>query len=870
MRSSAFVDRVEHLGALMELAEDVCHGQSRVLVVEGPLGIGKSALLDEVARRAKERATEPALRVLRARCQAFVGEANAYGPVVTLFDALQPPTAKRRIKHATVQYLPELVGTLPAVGPALAAAMQITRSAIDSGSVQGDSLLPYRQSAAHGLASALLNALVEAGPTLVLIDDVQWIDPSSLLVLDHLMEEIWGSPVGLVLARDSDQDTDPPITGAAVRELLGRWHLQGRLDRTALGGLPDIAVAELVRLHHDGPVSPAIAARLSRLTGGRPAYVAQFLPLIDSDGSLDGPLPDVLRRAVRRPLARLDRSRRELLVAAATQGATFLAPIVARATDLEEEEVQDQLHWLSRARGIITSAPSPYWAPNADCYRFDNQLLQMELYREQSPGRCRQRHTRIAEALLAFGDDIPLEARLDRARHFRAGAPHPASGAEHLQLALDVAFNGLSFAEAETLCRFAVHEIERLPQQTAGHDCLLAKAIELLLTLTEVHWHARRHPQDDDLEGLAAKAEEAARRGGDPVLTARTAMLRGKVLLHTQGLVPSLQKLRQAVELARDTDDPTALFVALAEYGRQLPKRDLTNGLAVLWEAHRLYQNDPRLRDLSDPVLRHARNLTEMQLGVNLFDAGDYGSAWEHLSTCVERLRKDPLRAELPIALNYLSQLHSAMGDSEAAEDALREALAFEEDRGGPSGWHAYNSALLARLMARDPARRHACRPMLTEAWRETEQTWLLNLVPIVRNLYAEVLLLLADTDPDLLEEALQLAGDTIEETRRTGMIRSEIAARSLSSRILHLCGRNEAATELARETISMLKDVGDLPALRTEEVLHHAAEVLEAAGDEETADRLRAEVHARVHRIADTLADPAQRNRYLRRAPLN
>ncbi|MGI5283034.1 ATP-binding protein [Nonomuraea polychroma] len=871
MRSIAFVDRVEHVGTLMELTEDVCRGQSRALVVEGPLGIGKSALLDEVARLTQLRTAEPALQVIRARCQAFVGEANAYGPVMAIFNALHPPRAARRIKYATVQHLPELVGSLPIVGPALAAAAQITQAAIDSGSVQGDSLLPYRQSLAHGLASALVDALVKSGPTLVIVDDVQWIDPSSLLVFDHFIEQFWGHPVGVVLVHETDQDSGPPAEGATVREFLDRWQLRGRLEQITLGGLPDDAVAELVRLYHSQDIAPSISAWLSQLTGGRPAYVAQFLPLIGTDGGLDGPLPDALRRAVRQPLASLETSDRELLVVAATQGSTFLAPLVARAANLEEHEVQDRLHWLSRESGFITAAPNPDWAPPADCYQFDNLLLQKELYAEQSPGRRRQRHTRIAEGLMALGYELPLEARLDCVRHFRSGAPHPASGAEHLRLAKDVAVNGLSFAEAETLCRFAVHEIERLPERASHRDSLMAQAVELLLNLTEIHWQARRRPKGDDLEGLAAQAEEAARRCGDAALTARTVMLHGKVLLHTQGLVPSLDRLKLAVELARDTDDSLALFVALAEYGRQLPKRDLIGGLTVLREAQQLYETDPRLRNLSDPVLRHARNLTDMQLGVNLFDAGDFGTALVHLTACVEHLRADPLNAELPIALNYLAQLYSAMGDADAAENTLREALSFEETRGGLSGWHAYNSALLARLMALDPARRHACQPMLAEAWRETEQTWLLNLVPIVRNLYAEVLLLLGDTDPVLLDQALELAEDTIKETRRTGMIRSEIAALSLVSRIRHLRGETEAAAALARDAVDILRRMGDLPALRTEEVLHHAAEVLEAVGDNrETVMWLRADVQGRVRRIADSLTDSAQRARYLQQALLS
>lgn len=871
MRSIAFVDRVEHVDKLMELTEDVYRGQSRALVVEGPLGIGKSALLDELVRLTQLRTAEPTIRMIRVRCQAFVGETNAYGPVMAIFNALHPPRAVRRIKYAAVQHLPELVGSLPLVGPALAAAAQITQAAIDSGSVQGDSLLPYRQSVAHGLASALVDALVRAGPTLVMVDDVQWIDPSSLLVFDHFIEQSWGHPVGVVLIHETNQDGGPSSEGATVREFLDRWQLQGRLERITLGALPDSAVAELVRLYHGHDTASSTLTRLSRLTGGRPAYVVHLLPLMTTDGGLDGPLPEALRRAVRQPLALLEPSDRELLIVAATQGSTFLAPLVARAADLDEQDVQDRLHRLSRECGFISATPNPDWAPLADCYQFDCLLLQKELYAEQSPSRRRQRHTRIAEGLMALGHELPLDARLDWVRHFRSGVPHPASGTEHLKLAKDVAVKGLSFAEAETLCRFAVQEIERLPERASHRDSLMAQAVELLLNITEIHWQARRRPKGDDLEGLAAQAEEAARRCGDPVLTARTVMLHGKVLLHTQGLVPSLDMLKLAVELARDTDNSLALFVALAEYGRQLPKRDLIGGLTVLREAQRLYETDPRLRNLSDPVLRHARNLTDMQLGVNLFDAGDFGAALVHLTACVERLRGDPLNAELPIALNYLAQLYAAMGDADTAENALREALAFEETRGGLSGWHAYNSALLARLMALDPARRHACQPMLAEAWRETEQTWLLNLVPIVRNLYAEVLLLLGDTDPALLNQSLALAEETIEETRRTGMIRSEIAALSLISRIRHLRGETEAAAALARDALDILRRVGDLPALRTEEVLHHAAEVLETVGhSQETVMWLRADVQDRVQRIAGSITDGAQRARYLQHSPLN
>jgi len=431
--------------------------------------------------------------------------------------------------------------------------------------------------------------------------------------------------------------------------------------------------------------------------------------------------------------------------------------------------------------------------------------------------------------------------------------------------------NGLSFSEAESLCRQAIHDLRRLTVGTE-RDKRLAEAIELLLNLTEVRWQGNSTTgSESELESLAKEAEQAACRCADLPLIARATLLYGKVVLHTRGLVPSLEKLEEAVALSRQCADPAALFVALAEYGRQLPKRDLAAGLSVLREAEQLYHDEPTLHHSSDPVLRHARNLTDMQLGVNMFDAGRFSEAISRLQRCVARLRDDRLQAELPIVLNYLAQVQTAMGAWRDAEASLREALQFEEDRGGPSGWHAYNTALLALVLTRDPAEWERCQKMAQAGWRETEQTWLVNLVPIVRNLYTEVLLITASADRAALRTACNLAEETIRETRRTGMVRSEIAGLSLQSRIRLQLGDVPAAARLGREAVAILDRVGDLPALRTEEVQYHTFVVLQRAGiSGREADTLLTRAFAEVLRKANSIEDASKRERFMEEVPLN
>jgi type II secretory pathway predicted ATPase ExeA len=48
--------------------------------------------------------------------------------------------------------------------------------------------MPYRHSVARTVATALADAAARGGPTAVFIDDAHWLDPSSLLVLEHLVE----------------------------------------------------------------------------------------------------------------------------------------------------------------------------------------------------------------------------------------------------------------------------------------------------------------------------------------------------------------------------------------------------------------------------------------------------------------------------------------------------------------------------------------------------------------------------------------------------------------------------------------------------------------------------------------------------------
>ncbi|MBT2468881.1 AAA family ATPase [Streptomyces sp. ISL-66] len=881
-----FVDRVEHMEELRSVLTALSEGRGgRALAFDSVSGMGKSALLRAFEAETAASPGAARHRIVSTTCQPGIGPDLMYGPVLDLLLKLgedQEPKRRgvfRRMLGATgqgvVRSAPEVLSAIvPGLGAVFTLGREITEASLDSGSMPFDSLLPFRHAAALRIVDGLLEVVRQGPPTVLVIDDVQHIDESSQFVLDQLLRKLPQEQLALVLSHTSD-GAYADGRESKVEALLHRWSTEGLLRRRTMRGLPEDAIAELVAQRH--PAAPsALSHRLAELTGGHAIFVTLCLDEWSPDHGADVALPPSLARVVEERLRTLTDQDRALLATGAAQGDVFLSGTVAEVTGLSHDVVMERLRLIARDHRLIVPESPPGWArwESADCYRFEHRALWRVVYGQQSAEQMRSRHARIAAALgRARPETASLERRLEIARHLRRGGPAclKASADAHFALARDAATDGLSFSEAERHCEEVIKATRELPTGAEGRDRRFVQAVELLLSLTEVRWRGQSRPAGGpDIDDLAAEAEAAATRCAEPGLAVRATLLRGKTLLATQGLVPSLAKLAAAVELAERHGDPVALFVARVEYGRQVSKRNLAEGLAQLREAERMYASDPRLGGSGEPVLQHARNLGEMQLGITLFDSGHLTEALTRLTRCVARLRNEPLKAELPIALNYLAQVYVGLGDHGKAEEALREALAFEADRGGDSAWHAYNVALLARLVTRRSQGRDESRRLIVEAWAETERTWLANLVPIVRNLYAEVLLDHAGAYGEQLDEAERLAVATCVETRRSGMVRSEIAAHCLRSRILVRKGDVEAAEEHAREALRILDEVGDMPALRTEEVLYHSSLVLAARGSGEEARALLERARDVVLRKADLITDGAMRERFLVGVPLN
>ena len=157
----------------------------------------------------------------------------------------------------------------------------------------------------------LLAEVASAAPLVCVVDDVQWLDPESVVVLGFVARRLYAERVVLLLA---------------VREPVDQLSALVGLPELAVIGLDDDAATELLASLAPGRVSPAVAARIIAGTGGNPlalAEVARELSPAQLAGAevLPEPLPagGSLEQAFGRRVSRLPPEARLLLAVAAAE-----------------------------------------------------------------------------------------------------------------------------------------------------------------------------------------------------------------------------------------------------------------------------------------------------------------------------------------------------------------------------------------------------------------------------------------------------------------------------------------------------------------------------------------------------------------------
>jgi DNA-binding CsgD family transcriptional regulator len=241
----------------MRMMDDAVNGIGAVVVLEGPAGIGKTALV----RLAGELAGDNGLQTLRATgSELEVG--FPFGVSRQLLErALDALSPDKRTEA--------LVGTAGLADQILGGAPRLSAEATEL------------HAAVHALFRLTTN-LARDRPTLVAVDDAHWADLTSLQFLHDLARRIADSPVALLIAarpRASPAGSDP------LRALLG---VDGVLVlRPAPLSAP--AVAELTRRALGADPAPQFVVSCAEATGGNAFLLTELLRALAREGTVPSP-----------------------------------------------------------------------------------------------------------------------------------------------------------------------------------------------------------------------------------------------------------------------------------------------------------------------------------------------------------------------------------------------------------------------------------------------------------------------------------------------------------------------------------------------------------------------------------------------------
>ncbi len=406
---TALVDREQELALLADRWSQMRQGSGRVVLISGEAGIGKSRLGQVLKERV---ATEPHLW-FECYCSPYYQSSPLYPVIDLLTQGLgwtrqdSPETKLAKLEQA----LARAGFAVPDVLPTLAGFLSLPLPGLPAGSVSSPA---RRKQQVLEALRAWVARLAVVRPLVLVVEDLHWIDPSTLELLGLLVDRM--PPILLLLTARPDFRPPWPMH-AHVTQLtlsrLGREHVAQMAERVAGGkALPPEVVQQLVG-RTDG--IPLFVEELTKLflesdvireEGGGYAAAGHASPT-----GIPASLHDSL-------IARLDRlaSAKAVAQLAAMLGREFSYELLHAVTPFDKRGLSEALAQLVDAELVYQRGAPPHAT-----YSFKHALIHDAAYHSLLKSTRQQYHQRIAQVLTERFPDVAASEPELVAHHYTEG-----------------------------------------------------------------------------------------------------------------------------------------------------------------------------------------------------------------------------------------------------------------------------------------------------------------------------------------------------------------------------------------------------------------------------------------------------------------
>jgi predicted ATPase len=572
-RQAPFIGREPELETLVAHLATAGHGEGSVVLVAGEPGIGKTRLLAALAARA----SHAGWRVLTGNAY----EPEAMAPYLPFAEALRgylragsPEVLAAQLGAGTVDVaavLPELPRYLgehwattvpdPVGGDAGIAAdrYRVFEAVCDFlAAIAGGAAQDPRPPADEGVSGG--RAPVQGRPTapdpaplLLILDDLQWADTSSLLLLQHLGRRLAGATAGPLLVVGAYRSVEVG-RGHRLTTTLAALRREGVLDLLPLTALSAVECTALIAAASGQAPAPAVADALYRATAGSPLFLGELVrhpqsegrDLADPDAALlDWRLPEGLRALIDARVGRLSEQAHRLLMAAAVLGDGVHFDVLAHVCGGEPLPLLDALD-ETLAAGLLRPDDG------GEAYSVSHALIRQALAEELSLPRRHLLHRLAVEALEALYAAEPTPHLAALARHTRLAGPSLAGRA-------------LEYARRAGEAALAVYAWEEAAQHWQAALALgPLEAEQRFALLLQVGYAQGQAGQQAALQETVAAAAGLARKRGDARWLAQAAIASFTPYTFVVDIDPTRVQLLEEAAAALADEEPALRARVLA------------------------------------------------------------------------------------------------------------------------------------------------------------------------------------------------------------------------------------------------------------------------------------------------------------------
>src|SRR6266568_5063659 len=385
------VGREQEIGLFLERWAQVKEGVGQVVLLSGEAGIGKSRLVQVLTEQV---AAEPQAWLTPCQCSPYYQHTALY-PMIELlervalrFDREESPQQKlRKLEGHLVQYGLPLAEAVPLFATLLSLPLTADYAPLPMSPEQ------QKQKTMHAFLTILLHIAAQQ-PVLFVMEDLHWVDPSTLELLSLLVDQ--GPTARILVLLTFRPDFSPPWAGRA------------HLTQVTLPRLSRPQAVEITdRVAHGKALPAEVVEQVVVKTDGVPLFVEELTKIVLESGllqeeaeryELTGPLPPLAIPATLHDslMARLDRlaAVKALAQLGATLGREFSYALFQAVAPWDEATLQRGLQQLVAAEFLYQRGVPPHAT-----YLFKHALIQEAAYQSLLRSTRQQHHQRIAQVL---------------------------------------------------------------------------------------------------------------------------------------------------------------------------------------------------------------------------------------------------------------------------------------------------------------------------------------------------------------------------------------------------------------------------------------------------------------------------------------